>query len=77
MRETNWIQQADQAMIRAAARARSLAASTNTPIHIMKDGTVVEIFPTEVDLRTARVQAGELSGTSVVREEPPPYGQQS
>ena len=32
-------------MIRAAARARALAASTNTPIHVMKDGKIVEIWP--------------------------------
>lgn len=76
MRVANWIQQADQAMIRAAARARSLAASTNTPIHIMQDGKVVEIFPVDVDLQSMRVRAGEAAGTSVVREEPPPYGQQ-
>ena len=43
MRASNWIQQADQALIRAAARARALAASTNTPIHVMKDGKIVEI----------------------------------
>jgi hypothetical protein len=45
MRASNWIQQADQAMIRAAARARAVAASTHTPIHIMKDGKIVEILP--------------------------------
>ena len=45
MRASNWIQQADQAMIRAAARARTVAASTNTPIHIMRDGKIVEIMP--------------------------------
>jgi len=45
MRASNWIQQADQAMIRAAARARAVAASTNTPIHMIKDGKIVEIRP--------------------------------
>ena len=34
MRSPNWIQQADQAMQRAALRARAVAASTNTPIHM-------------------------------------------
>ena len=29
-------------MIRASGRAKALAASTNTPIHIMKDGKIVE-----------------------------------
>ena len=45
MRATNWIQQADQALIRAAARARAVAASINTSIHMMKDGKIVEILP--------------------------------
>ena len=45
MRASNWIQQADQAMIRAAARAKAVAASTNTPIHVIKDGKIVEIMP--------------------------------
>ena len=45
MRASNWFQQADQAMIRAAARARAVAASTGTSIHIMKDGKIVEILP--------------------------------
>lgn len=37
MRASNWIEQADQEMIRAAARARAMTASTNTALHIMKD----------------------------------------
>ena len=45
MRASNWFQQADQAMIRATARARAVAASTGTSIHIMKDGKIVEIKP--------------------------------
>jgi len=45
MRSPNWIQQADQAMQRAALRARAVAASTNTPIHIIKDGKIVAIMP--------------------------------
>ncbi len=45
MRASNWIQQADQALIRAAARARALASSTNTPIYVMQDGKIVEIWP--------------------------------
>lgn len=49
MKSSNWIQQADQAMIRAAARAKALAASTGTPIHIMKDGKVVKIMPEPQD----------------------------
>ena len=49
VRSSNWIQQADQAMIRAAARAKAVAASTNTSIHIMKDGEIVEILPAKND----------------------------
>ena len=45
MRASNWIQQADQAMIRAADRAKAVAASTNTPIHVMKNGQIVKIMP--------------------------------
>ncbi len=45
MKAPNWIQQADQAMIRAAARARAVAASTNTPIHIMKNGKIIKVMP--------------------------------
>ena len=64
MRANNWFEQADQALVRAAARARALAASTNTPIHIMKDGKIVEIRPEMEQRRTA-----ELS--SSVRIPPP------
>jgi hypothetical protein len=45
MKAPNWIQQADQAMIRAAARAKALAASTNTAIHIMKDAKIIKLMP--------------------------------
>ena len=38
-------------MIRAAARARSVAASINTSIHMMKDGKIVEILPKKKDQR--------------------------
>ena len=61
MRASNWIQQADQAMIRAAARARAVAASTHTPIHIMKDGKIVEILP---------VMEGQQRTPVKLREEP-------
>jgi hypothetical protein len=50
MKASNWIQQADQALIRAAARARALAVSTGTPIHIMREGKVVKIMPRQEDL---------------------------
>ena len=45
MKSKEWIQKADDAMVRAAARARSLAASTKTAIHVMKDGKIVKIMP--------------------------------
>jgi len=32
-------------MQRAAIRARAVAASTNTPIHFIKDGRIVAIMP--------------------------------
>ena len=68
------MEQADQAMIRAAARAKALAASTNTPIHIMKDGKIVEIRP-EVDSQPGTaVRSREEQEFSIVREDSPPYG---
>lgn len=59
-RNANWIQQADNALMRAAKRAREVAEQTNTPLHVMKDGKIVKLMP----------GAGEL----VLREDPPPYG---
>jgi hypothetical protein len=43
-----WIQQADDAMKRAAKRAREVAERTNTPIHVMKDGKIVELMPSRL-----------------------------
>ena len=76
MKATNWIQQADQAMIRAAARARAVAARTHTPIHIMRDGKIVEIFPAKEVRYPTSSKFQEEPELSVVREEPPPYGNQ-
>ena len=76
MRAINWIEQADQAMIRAAARARALAASTNTSIHIMKDGKIVEIFPAKEVRYPTSSKFQEAPELSVVREDTPPYGNQ-
>ena len=45
MKTKNWIQQADQAIKRAAVRARDVAASTHTPIHVMKDGKMIKVMP--------------------------------
>ncbi len=45
MRSPNWIEQADQAMIRAATRARAIAAATNTPIYYMEEGKIVNFMP--------------------------------
>ena len=33
-----WIKQADQAMQRAALRARKIAKQTNTSLHVFRDG---------------------------------------
>lgn len=76
MRAINWIQQADQAMVRAATRARAVAASTNTSIHIMKDGRIVEIFPAKEVRYPTSGRFQEEPGLSVVREDTPPYGSQ-
>jgi hypothetical protein len=76
MKATNWIQLADQAMIRAAARARAVAASTNTPIHIMRDGRIVEIFPAKEVRYPTSSKFQDEAELSVVREDTPPYGNQ-
>ena len=55
MKSKEWIQKADDAMVRAAARAIALAASTNTSIHVMKDAKIVKIMP------KAQQQRGEES----------------
>ena len=55
--KTNWIQQADHALKRAAQRAREVAGRTNTPLHVMRDGKIIRIMPG--------------SGDPVLREEPP------
>jgi hypothetical protein len=67
MRASNWIQQADQAMIRAAARARAVAASTHTPIHIMKDGKIVEIIPILEELWQTKDDLAREAGDDVAR----------
>lgn len=59
----NWIQQADAALRRAARRAHELAARTNTPLHVMREGKIVKLMPG--------------SGDPMLREEPPPYGKQN
>lgn len=74
MRASNWFQQADQAMIRAADRARAVAASTNTAIHIMKDGKIVEIFPAKEVRYPTSSKFQEEPELSIVREDTPPYG---
>jgi hypothetical protein len=58
--KTNWIQQADNALKRAAKRAREVAVRTNTPLHVMRDGRIVKLMP----------GAGDM----VLRKEPPAYG---
>jgi ribosomal protein L21E len=73
MKANNWIQQADQAMIRAAARARALAASTQTAIHIMKDGEIVEIRLSKDYLKTTPNKIYEEHNLSVFQEDTPSY----
>jgi hypothetical protein len=41
----NWIQQADNALKRAAKRAREVASRTNTPLHVMREGKIVKLMP--------------------------------
>jgi hypothetical protein len=55
-----WIIQADEALKRAALRARELAARTHTPLHVMRDGRVVRLMPSMFD-------------EAVLREESPAY----
>lgn len=76
MRASNWIDQADQAMIRAAARARAVAASTHTSIHVMKDGKIMEIRPEMEDRYSALAMRQDEPELSVVREDTPRYGNQ-
>ena len=40
-----WIIQADEALKRAARRARELAARTGTPLHVVRDGRMVKLLP--------------------------------
>ncbi len=45
MKTTNdWVQQADAAMKRAAKRAREVAARTNTPLLVQRDGKIVRVM---------------------------------
>ena len=55
MKSKEWIQKADDAMVRAAARARALAASTKTAIHVMKDGKIVKIMPKNQEREEGKV----------------------
>ena len=56
----NWIQLADNALQRAAKRARETAGRTNTPLHVMRNGKIVKLMP--------------VAGARALREEPPEYG---
>ncbi len=42
-----WVEQADAALKRAAQRARELAASTGTSLHVMREGKIVKIQPSK------------------------------
>ena len=55
-----WIQQADNALRRAAKRAREVAERTHTAVLVQREGKIVKLMP----------GAGDL----VLREDPPRYG---
>jgi hypothetical protein len=40
-----WFQQADDALLRAAQRAREVAKRTGTSIHVIRDGRIVTLTP--------------------------------
>jgi len=40
-----WIIRADDALRRAAQRAREVAARTGTPVHVLRNGKVVKLEP--------------------------------
>jgi hypothetical protein len=44
-----WIQQANNALMRAAKRAREVAERTNTPLHVIRDGKIVQLMPSTGD----------------------------
>ena len=56
----NWIQQADAALKRAAKRAREVAERTDTAVHVLKGGKIVNLL--------------QDRAAWVLREEAPPYG---
>ncbi|MEX2581569.1 MAG: hypothetical protein WD342_21105 [Verrucomicrobiales bacterium] len=73
MKSNDWIEQADAAMLRAAARARAVALTTRTTMHIWKDGRIVEISPSQEDPLLKPVEHQERSEGMVLREETAPF----
>ena len=61
-RNTNWIQQADNALMRAAKRAREVAERTNTPLHVIREGRIVKLMPCA---RTRRPTAGRSPDSKI------------
>lgn len=61
-----WIQQADNALRRAAKRAREVAARTNTPLLVQKEGKLVQLV---VPITQELVMREEPSVYSVGRHE--------
>ncbi len=47
-KKTEWVEQADAAMKRAAESARKLAARTATPMHVFREGKIVKLEPSKV-----------------------------
>lgn len=62
-----WIQKADDALRRAAKRAREVAAQTNTPLLVRRDGKLVQI--------TMVVATMPVAEDLAVREEAPSYAE--
>lgn len=48
--KTNWIKSADEALRRAARRAREIAERTNTSVHVIKGGKITELRPAAGDM---------------------------
>lgn len=49
-----WIQQADNALKRAAKRAREIARRTNTAVHVIRDGKIIKLMPDPRSIASAR-----------------------
>ena len=64
----SWIPLADEALKRAALRARDVAIQTNTGILVMVDGKMVKITAEELRAERDKVGASSESGRERPRE---------